>query len=142
MEEKGLYDHENKGDINRRPAEDGAARSATPGSSQTHNLTTNQLCAYNPDMDDKTVSAVMSFLGRKGGRPPIMRPCPKCARVVSARAMQYPCPAHTSAAARRSLEKIFSSLIMQQRAGNRGKLATNRERGNDNGSKLQRTNQT
>jgi len=53
-------------------------------------------------MDDKTVSAVMSYLGRKGGRPPVMRPCPKCARVVSARAMQYPCPAHTSAASRRS----------------------------------------
>jgi len=63
-------------------------------------------------MDDKTVSAVMSYLGRKGGRPPVMRPCPKCARVVSARAMQYPCPAHTSAASRRSPVKIGDNWVI------------------------------
>ena len=65
-------------------------------------------------MDDKTVSAVMSYLGRKGGRPPVLRSCPKCARTVSARAMQYPCPAHTSATARRSTEKIFSRVNIER----------------------------
>jgi hypothetical protein len=38
---KGFYDHENKGNINGCPAEDGAARSATPGSDQAHVLTRN-----------------------------------------------------------------------------------------------------
>jgi len=52
---KGIYDQENKGNINRHAAEDGAGRAATPGSPEARNLTTKQLCTYNLDMSRRYV---------------------------------------------------------------------------------------